>query len=182
MSPLAEQIDVVFEVTEVVPFPLVETVAVKLAPTVVEVGRLLTDGVVGVKRVTGAVETVKVWGRPLAAFECDLAATWLVSVQDPADTNETLRPLAVHTLFVLDVTDFLPVPVVCTVAVNPPPTTALWGRFVMDGIDEVLASLIAGNVANPISSVTRPTAIRVTVVAQDRAITDSLIVVEFLAN
>jgi hypothetical protein len=48
LSPEVVQVDGVEELTEVVPSPFVETVAVKPPPTVPEGGRFVIEGVVGV--------------------------------------------------------------------------------------------------------------------------------------
>jgi hypothetical protein len=51
---MTAQIDAAFEVTEVVPFPVVLTVALKVPPTTADEGRLVMVGVDGVNSVADA--------------------------------------------------------------------------------------------------------------------------------
>jgi hypothetical protein len=58
--PLTVQIDAAFEVTEVVPSPVVLTVALKVPPTTADVGRLVMVGVDGVAATASIVNVCEV--------------------------------------------------------------------------------------------------------------------------
>ena len=129
-SPPTVQTPVVSEATEVVPLELVLTWATKLPPTDAELGMSVMCGAVGV-----ALATVKDCALPVAEEDSTPAATWAVSVQVPVPTKETARPFAptVQTAVVLELTDFVPSPVVPTAAVKEPPMSAPLGMLVTAG-------------------------------------------------
>ncbi len=56
-------------------------------------------------------------------------------VHVPKETKLTLKPFVTHTVFVLEVTDRTPGPLVFTLMSALPPLTALVGVFVIVGVD-----------------------------------------------
>jgi hypothetical protein len=100
---------------------------------------------VGVVGIPGSTATD--WGVPVAAVVLALAATCAVSEHEPTATKVTLRPREVQIDGEFEVTDFVPVPVVATLAVNVPPTEAIEGRFEMLGVVEVVTAPAAAGIA-----------------------------------
>jgi len=119
-------------VTDFTPSPVVVTAAVNEPFTAAELGRFETVGADG-----AGIPTVKDCESPSRAPKFVPAATRATSVHVPADTNDTMDPLTVHTANVNDDTDFTPSPVVVTAAVNEPFTAAELGRFETVGADGV---------------------------------------------
>jgi len=121
--------DGVDDVTDFVPVPVVDTVATKCPPAVALVGILVIFGAL-----EAALYTEKLLGVPVAAAYLPLAATCGVRVHVPKVTKLTLRPLVTHTVFVLEVTERIPGPLVLTLMSSEPPLTAFVGAFVIVGV------------------------------------------------
>ena len=92
------------ELTDNVPSPVVETVAVKVLPATAVVGRFVITGV----DATG-LATEKLCWNPVAALKLVEAATTACRVQVPPATNVTTLPVVVHTGPVNELTLVAPV-------------------------------------------------------------------------